>query len=338
MPRPPEGALRAQARALPILLTTLALPGARALARLGGRPSACETRIAGAATTVVRPFGRPPRPTLVFLNGATPDGRRHPTVRRLAFALARGGIAVVVPDLAGVAAGELSLKTLAQSVAVAEEAAASTEAGRGRVALAGVSVGATLALLTAADDRLRDRISVVACVAPFGDLAEVMRLATTGTYRDGGRLHPHPPPDFLRTGLARSLAAMLEGTPATAASAAEAAFDILANTDPARFDELYGALPSELHRAVAALSPVDLAHRISAPVELVTAPDDAYFPLSQARALERAAPHARLTVTSLLAHSTPRPTLRGIADLGRLDAFFVRTLAAVWARPVRRVS
>ncbi|HEY6960859.1 MAG TPA: alpha/beta fold hydrolase [Gaiellaceae bacterium] len=349
-PRPssPSGAaLHAQVRALPILLTTLALPGAGALYRFGSRPVASDTAVAGIPTTVVRPDGAPPWPTLVFVNGATPDGRSHPTVQRLGRALARAGVAVYIPDLDGVASGELSPTTLEQAVAVAETVAASPDTAAGRVGLAGVSIGATLALLAAADMRLRRCTSVVACVAPFGDLADVMRFATT---------HPGSPA-YLRNGLARSLAAMLPATPETvdlqvklraidpdsdrvalpkdaflaAGRDAEKLYDLLANTDAARFDELHRALPVAVRRAVVSLSPVHVATRICAPVEIATAPRDPYFPLSQARALTAAAPHARLTVTSLLAHATPRLTPRYIAELRRLDAFFVRSLAAATA-------
>jgi len=346
---------RAQAHALTILATTLSLPGARVLSRLGAQPTSHDTTVAGVATTVIRPARRPPWPALVFMNGATPEGRDHPTVRSLGLAMARAGFVTYVPDLAGVARGELSPGTLAESSAVAEFAAGSGTTAGGRVGVAGVSVGATLALLAAADPRLQQRISVVACVAPFGDLAEVMRLATTGTYRDGERLARHMPPPYLRVGLARSLAAMLPGTPATEALCrdlralvidsdsavelpvrsfraaghdAESVFALLANTDPARFDVLYDALPSDVQAAVVSLSPVRVAELLRAPVEIATAPNDAYFPLSQARALAAASTCVRLTITSLLAHATPRFSAAYLAELRRLDAFFVRALRA----------
>lgn len=345
-----KGSVRAHAQALRILLTTLSPPCAGVFTRSGTQAIARDTAVCGIATTVIRPEGRPPPwPTLVFLNGATPNGRKHPTVQRLGAALARAGVAVFVPDLHGVAAGELSPRTLAEAVAVSEAAATSPDAAGERVGLAGVSVGGTLALLAAADVRLRERISIVACVAPFGDLADVMRLATTDPAS----------PNYLRTGLARSLAAMLAPTPETEelynrlraidpdsgerihfperafrAAGLDAAklYDLLANTNAARFDQLYGALPADIHRAVASLSPIHAAHRICAPVEIATAPRDPYFPLSQARALTAAAPQMRLTVTSLLAHATPRLSPRYLAELSRLDAFFVRALAAVTGR------
>jgi hypothetical protein len=65
---------------------------------------------------------------------------------------------------------------------------------------------------------------------------------------------------------------------------------------------------------------------LRAPVEIVTAPRDRYFPVAESRALVAATPHARLTVTSLLAHATPRLHPRYLTELGRLDGFFVRAL------------
>jgi pimeloyl-ACP methyl ester carboxylesterase len=353
--RTSRSSLGGRAQALSVLATTLSLPGASALTRIGGRPMPCETTIAGIATTVVRPSSPPPWPALVFMNGATPDGRRHPTVHRLSLALARARVCVFIPDLAGVAAGELSPRTLAQAVDVSEAAARRPETAHGRVALVGVSVGGTLSLLAAADSRLRHRTSVVACVAPFGDLANVMRLATTGTYRDGDVVQHHAPPSYLRIGLARSLAAMLAVTDATAdlcrelraldvesgapvelparafhcaGAEAERLYDLLTNSDPHRFDGLYAALPAHVRAAADSLSPIRVAERLHAPVEIATAPQDTYFPLAEVQVLAAAAPHVRLTLTSLFAHATPRFDVRNIAELHSLYAFFTRAFRA----------
>ena len=67
---------------------------------------------------------------------------------------------------------------------------------------------------------------------------------------------------------------------------------------------------------------------LRAPVEIVTAPRDRYFPVAESRALVAASPRVRLTVTSLLAHATPRLDPRYLAELGRLNGFFVRSLHA----------
>ena len=100
------------------------------------------------------------------------------------------------------------------------------------------------------------------------------------------------------------------------------------NRDPARFDALFAALPEHVRATVAALSPVRAAPGLRAPVEIVTAPRDRYFPVAESRALAAASPLVRLTVTSLLAHATPRLHPRYLAEFGRLNGFFVRSLAA----------
>jgi hypothetical protein len=359
MRRSASSLLRAQAHAAAVLATTLDLPGMSVLAHLSKTPRSDDGVLAGTAATIVRPAGSPPWPAVVFVNGATPDGRAHPMVLRLSLALARSGHLVFIPDLPGIAGGELSPATLAAAIEFTQVAAGMAESANGRVALAGVSVGASMALLAAAEPSVADRISTVVCIAPYSDLAKVMLLATTGMYRDAERLVAYPVPEYLGVGLARSLAAILPPTPAIGglcddlraldpASADPLAtfrarsfdelgddavrlFSLLANRDPARFDDLYAALPAHVRAAVEALSPLHAAARLRAPVEIATAPRDTYFPVAESRALVDASPRVRLTVTSLLAHATPRLSPRYPAELGRLNAFFVRALAAAGA-------
>jgi pimeloyl-ACP methyl ester carboxylesterase len=347
-----------------VLGTTLDLPGAsfasRGLASHGpgsrrAAPRVSENVLAGVPATVVQPAGPPPWPALVFMNGATPDGRAHPMVLRLGISLAHTGRRVLIPDLPGVAGGELSPTTLGASTAFTGAVSAAPETANGRVSLAGVSVGASLALLVAADPAVAERISVVVCIAPYSDLAKVMLLATTGTYRDGRSLIPYSVPPYLAVGLARSLAAMLPPTEASAALCAElraldpssaaalafperafreageeamTLFALLANRDPHRFDELYAALPTQVRLTVDDLSPLCAAARLRTPVEIATAPRDKYFPVAESRALVASAAEVRLTVTSLLAHATPRLSFRYVTELQRLNGFFVRALAA----------
>jgi acetyl esterase/lipase len=349
----PSSLVGAQARAVVVMGVTLGLPGSSRSRR--GRAHLTEESFAGSPATVIRPAGKPPWPALVFINGATPDGRAHPMVLRLGGALARTGCAVFIPDIPRIAGGELSPATVARSVDCVEAVADLPEVAEGRPALAGVSVGASLALLTAGAPRVARRLSSVACVAPYSDLAKVIQLATTGTYRDGARSVAYPVPAYLRVGLARSLAAMLPETGVSQALCSElraldpssanglvprrhlfeaageeavSLFDLLDNSDPSRFDELYAALPGYIRVAVEELSPLRRAPEFHAPVEIVSAPRDRYFPLAESRALVAASAQVRLTVTSLLAHATPRLDPRYLVELGRLNGFFVRALAS----------
>jgi dienelactone hydrolase len=59
----------------------------------------------GVAATLVRAGRRGGLSAVVLVNGATPLGRRHTRIRRLAKGLARAGFAVLVPDLLGMTRG-----------------------------------------------------------------------------------------------------------------------------------------------------------------------------------------------------------------------------------------
>ena len=346
--------LRSHARAARVLARTLDLPGTR---RSPG-PEAEDGALGAWPAATVRPRSAPPWPAVMFVNGATPDGRAHPGVRRFAASLARAGYIVFVPDLPGVAAGELSLPTLAASVECAATAADSAETRNGRVALVGVSVGGTLALLTAATPELSTRISVVACIAPFTDLEKVVMLATTGVYPGPDGRSPYPVAPELPVGVARSLVGSLDPTPdardlgralerldptspdplsrlrnapsSSLGPDAAATQALLVNRDPERFDGLFAGLPDDLRQVVASLSPLRSAAGLSAPVEIATAPHDKYFPLAESLALQREIAGVRITVTTALAHAEPRPTAGNVADFARLEGFIARSLAAAW--------
>jgi pimeloyl-ACP methyl ester carboxylesterase len=343
--------LRTHARAARVLAHTLDLP---ASGWSGSLPGVEEAALGSWPTVVVRPSTPPPWPAIMFVNGATPEGRAHAVVRRLAASLARSGHVVFVPDLPGIAKGELSPRTVGAAVECATCAARAADTRDARIALVGVSIGGTVALLVAATPELAGRVSVVAAIAPFTDLEKVMMLATTGTYPGERGPEPYPVPPSLAVGLARSLVASLSPTPDVRAlgsaleridslspdplrplrespcrslgAAAAAAQGLLLNRDPSRFADLYAALPAEVRRVAAMLSPLHFATKLAAPVEIATAPRDTYFPLAESLALQRAVPHVRITVTSALAHATPR--MRNVLAFARLERFFARSLSA----------
>ncbi|MGH2995290.1 MAG: alpha/beta hydrolase family protein, partial [Gaiellaceae bacterium] len=305
--------LDAQARAVVVLASTLDTPvlgwGAERLTR---EPDVLETTVAGTPATVARPGGGGPWPALVIVNGATVLGRREPALQRFVRGLARAGYLAVLPDLPGLANGEVGRRTVAATVAVARSVADSPDARHGRVGLVGVSVGTSLALLAAEDPSLADSVSIVAGTAPYADLAELIRLATTGHYREGNLLVPYEVDPFLAVAAARSLAAALPPGPERSALTSLAAeidedaddplaplrtlplealgpdarslLELLGNRDPQRFDALYAALPAEARTEIARLSPLTHAERLRAPVELASAPDDPYVPPAEARA------------------------------------------------------
>lgn len=334
----------AQWRAVVVLSTTEDWPVAAWTTRaVTHEPRIEETTVGGAPSTVARPGkGDGPWPAVVFVNGATRAGRHHEKVERLANGLARSGFLVVVPDLPGLALGEITPRTAFATWNAVFETANRNDVRDGKVALYGVSVGATLALLVAETPKLQDRVTIVGAEAPWVDLKRVIRLATTGFY-DGERYEIDP---YVRLGLARSLAAMgqrgllqqLEAvddedpSPLAGLSGSGPLVALLRNRDPARFDELYSRLPTQMRVGVQLLSPILRAEQLTMPVELVSAPHDKYFPPGESRELARVAPDATVTVTSTLDHAVPELSLDDIGDLAAFDGFMVRFLREAAAK------
>jgi pimeloyl-ACP methyl ester carboxylesterase len=339
----------AQLRAVAVLSTTEKTPVlAWTVRALTHEPRVEETFVGGAPSTVVRPGkGNGPWPAVVFVNGATRAGRHHEKVQRLARGLARAGFLVVVPDLPGLPLGEITLETADATVRAARATADRMDVRHGQIALYGVSVGATLALLAGERPALAGRVTVIGGEAPWVDLERVIRLAMTGFY-NGERYETDP---YVQLAIARSLAGGLapgggrsrllgalesvdddDPTPLGGLRATSYRGDVAAlvrlllNREPRRFATLYARLSARERAAVVALSPLVEASRLQMPVELATAPHDKYFPPAESRALARAAPDVEVTVTSTLDHAVPRFSFGDFADLARFDGFIVRFL------------
>jgi pimeloyl-ACP methyl ester carboxylesterase len=272
----------------------------RLVSKLTDTPRSEVIKVDGVPVEVLRPGGDGPWPAWLFVNGAHPERRREPVVTRLAHGLARAGFLVLVPDLPGLGEGTITARTI------------------------GASTGAGLALVTAGRDELADRISVVAAVAPYANLDKLVCMATTSFYEDEAGFERYGVTDLHREVVASSLlaAAGEPGRPAVDA--------LLANAEPERFAELYAALPVDVRTLVERLSPLRVAARIEAPVEVIVPPQDEYFPLGEARALAAAIPDARLTITATLDHT--RPSLGRLRDFRSFLGFVVRGLSAADAR------
>jgi pimeloyl-ACP methyl ester carboxylesterase len=265
----------------------------------------------------------------------------------------------VVADPEGLAVGELTPETVAQACS-AVEGAISLRAARGdRVAVVGVSGGATLSLLVAADPRVGHCVRRATALAPCCDIGEALRMVTTGVYRYRGRLDPFHAGDFFKLVIARSVVGwLLPGEDRSALRAhllaledygpsplaglrawsrkdlgdeARALIELVANEEPGGFDELVAALPGRLRATMELLSPVSHADRVQAPVELVVPREDKYIPLADGVAFAEACPSARLTVLDSLSHVVPTLSPTDARGLAQIDAVLVRLFAG--ARP-----
>ena len=342
----------AQARAVVVISSVLDTP---VLEAAGEDPCFSQARVAGNPSLVVRPAGEGPWPAIFLVNGTVPEGRKLPEVRNLAEGFARAGYLVVVPDLPGLTEDRITPRTADAATQVAREVSERPDTEGGKVALVGVSTGATLSLLAAEDPALRGKVSLVAGVAPYSDIRTVLSVATTGHYRrSGGELVRYEATPFLSYVVARSLIATLppgEDRRTLSAEletagresphplsglhsrltddlgpAARSVVRLLANRDPRRFDALYAALSDGVRHDLEELSPLAGKGQIRVPVELATGPHDKYFPPSQSYELERVAPDRRVTVTGALDHAELDVSPGDIPAFATFDAFVVRAL------------
>jgi pimeloyl-ACP methyl ester carboxylesterase len=316
-----------------------------------------ETALGGVPAIVFRPGqGAGPSPVHVVFPGVTRLGRRHPAFLGIGRGLAATGNLAIVAEPDGLAVGELTPAAVKQARVAVEAALSRPDAAPGGVALVGVSGGGSLALRTAADPTIAERVSIVVALAPLCDVQEAIRVVTTGVYRDGDVLVPFSSGDFFKLVVARSVVACLapgddrtalrsrllalddyrfdplsclRGWPRDAlGGSARATIALLANEDPYLFDELLAALPEEVRAAIEAITPISVANRIGAPVELVVARADKYITLADATSFAEACTSARLTVLDSLEHAVPALSPRAVRDLARLDGVLVRLLAA----------
>lgn len=348
--------LRARLRTAILLSIVVDLPVLAAVVRaLTREPLAESVEIDGVPAELVRPAGTGPWPAMVFVTGAHPLRRREPIVQRVAEGFARAGFIALVPDLPGLGEGEITPRTLESAIQVVEWMLRREDVRAGRVALAGASAGASLALLVAERRELASSVSLVASVCPFADLEKMICLATTRRYEEEGRLASYDAAILLRRVVARSmLAALPSGRERTEllacvgdildddrdplgdlgdidterlAPQTRAVVRLLTNSEPARFRELYDGLPGEVHALVDTLSPLRRAGGVQARVEIAVPPLDPYFPPGEMKALAASLQNARLTVSGTLDHTRPMLSRERLGDFASFGGFVFRTLA-----------
>jgi len=281
------------------------------------------------------PAGSASRPGVLLVNGTeVPQGWRDPDIERFARSLAELGNAVYVPDLPGLKDTRLSARALPALAADIAWLHASGYARGGRVVLLGVCVGASLALIAAAEPANRGAVASVIGLDPYASLADVLRAATTGMGPNAaGRLAPFAMAAWVQADVARAVAAPLVGSapsrqrvlqalarsspldplrgytapPSAALSASGRAWwRLLGNRDPARFAALLAALPAPTRQALNAFSPLGVVQQIQAPVLLVAPEVDFAFPAGDATALQQANPsRVQLIRSAALDHVTP---------------------------------
>jgi acetyl esterase/lipase len=123
---------------------------------------------------------------LVF--GVNQKGRAHPQVQRVAAAIARTGVAVMVPDSALLRTGKLDAREVDGVVQAFQYLARRVEVDPEKVGLFGFSAGGSLALLAASDARIADHVRYVNTFGAFADARSYLASLAAHAYDLDGRV------------------------------------------------------------------------------------------------------------------------------------------------------
>lgn len=119
---------------------------------------------------------------LVF--GVNNLGRNHPAIVRVADALARTGVAVLVPDSRTLLEGRLEVGEIDGVVDAFRLLATRPEVDRERLGIVGFSVGGSLALLAARDPGIAEQVRWVNAFGAFADAETYLASVASHAYGD----------------------------------------------------------------------------------------------------------------------------------------------------------
>ena len=235
------------------------------------------------------------RRAILLIPGATPSGRDDRRVVAIAEALARAGRVVVVPELE--VYGEDLVPADVDRLVALTGALADVH---GPVVIAGISFGASLGLVAAADPRIAREVALVATFGAYADLAGVVQAATSGVSLVGDQRIPWDPDpralDVVREQLLGLLDADDRGKvqaalasrsdPADLPTELRAVHDLLVAEDPTLTMALVERSPPVVRDRIAAVSPARAGAGLTVPVIALHAADDPVIPYGELARLD----------------------------------------------------
>ncbi len=282
------------------------------------------------------PDGGPHAAVVLFL-GVAPAGPDDPRVVGVAAGLARANMVALVYWSPEKIAGRIHLPDIHNLVAAFRYLQAQPFVDADRVGFGGFCVGASFALMAAAQEEVRDEVAFVNAFGPYYSLRELVRAFGSRSSSMGGGDRVPWAPDRLTTKVARTL--LVESLPSEAEAAlvvralegaeplaaddlsreAYAVYRTLAGGSLADVDAVLGHLPRALQATMAKASPETYIEGLTAPVLVMHDRNDALVPSAESRRLVAALGDrgdVRYTEFSLFQHVDPTRSL-GPLDMAR---------------------
>lgn len=292
------------------------------------------------AADVYRPADGGRHAAIVFSMGAPPLDRDDSRLVKLAEDVARAGVVMLVPFSTRLDAELIQPEEVTALVGAFRYIRAQDYVDHERVGYIGVSVGASLALLAAADEGISDEVDFVVSFGGYFDALDVLAaLSTRHISYDGLEERWEPRNHSVRV-MARQLIDKLdnpvdrrvleeifvdrrsaEGAGLWRLSAVgRASYDFLTNRDPSRVDELMARLPEEALRDLRVLSPSRNVEGVQAELFIVHDRGDPYVPYVESRRMrDRLADREDLHYTEVSLFEHVEPNLRQGGDILVLD-------------------
>jgi hypothetical protein len=286
----------------------------------------------------------PPRPALVVIHGFTHQGTQDPRLQALCQRLARAGFVVTVPEFEEMRQYRLGLGDTTDLEAAVAALAAHPEVDTARVGIMAFSFGAAPALIGLSRPPLKDSVRFALIFGGYFDLRRTFRYVLTGAYdgfgysgrlvppRKGddrwkflrgnlGMIPPSPTSHVLEAAVHQRVADPDAAVDVSACSPDErAAFALIENRDPARYETLFAAAGAHIHEWIRRLSPAHVADGITAKLFLVHSFTDQKTPFIESIAMSRGVPNApppTLVLLNAFAHVDLRLDWRSLRSLAR---------------------
>ena len=247
-----------------------------------------------------------PRPAVLLSLGANDTGRDDENAVNLGHALARAGYVVMIhwsPTM-GLHANIDPAETekLVWAFQYLEERG---YVDRNRVGLGGFCVGASLALVAAADPRIRDRVHFVNAFGPFFDAETLLLQASSRAVVYEGESTPWEPDSLTLRVLANELIETLDdssdadvltchylkgqaATPVELAAlspSGRTVVRLLEGVEPHEAEALYSTLPSSFHEGLVRVSPSTHVADLRARLFVMHDRNDQLVPAAESRRL-----------------------------------------------------
>jgi acetyl esterase/lipase len=257
-----------------------------------------------------------PAGAMLLVFGVNNLGRNHPAIERVADALSRTGVAVLVPDSRTLLDGRLEVGEIGGVVDAFQLLAARPEIDRDRIGIVGFSVGGALSLLAAADAAIAPSVRWVNVFGAYADATTYLASVSAHAYAgpDGSAVAWTPTPlarevylrfmlDQIEDSADRRLldealgAAVLAGErpppdpglrDSLETPVARTVHDLLTATTLEAAMASIGALPASSEAFIDAISPVRRLGGLEANVYLMHETEDHHVPYVESRALARA--------------------------------------------------